>query len=277
MPGQFDLQFSPTAHLRLLLRLDRGLNVQRAVAEAVKPGDRVFDAGTGTGLLSFLACRAGATEVIAVDRQHIAIAQRLADDNRFIGNITFISAELDDISKLEIQGKFDVLFAFIYANHIILDADRSRLIFLLRARLGNESCKVVPNRVAYTAYACEWVGRDLPTECEDLKQAVRRLESCYRLNFTSLYSDVLEEMTLFDSRVNSRGRYAWQPSSPIASARFDRAELRLLSEGVPFTEIRYEEMQSFPGYPETIALPISIKDGRTHAGLGSDYRNDINH
>ena len=42
MQSPFDLQFSPTAHLRLLLRLDRGFNVQRAVADAVKKGDRVL-------------------------------------------------------------------------------------------------------------------------------------------------------------------------------------------------------------------------------------------
>jgi predicted RNA methylase len=263
MQGAFDLQFSPTAHVRLLLRLDRGFNVQRAVADAVKEGDRVLDAGTGTGLLSFIAHRAGASEILAIDREHIGIAKRLAEENGFGGLITFMEGDLRDIAGLDIQGHFDVLFAFVYSNHIVLDAERSALILSLKQRFCTPQCTIVPNRVRYKAYACEWTEQDFSTQDADLREAFQQLESCYRLKFDALHRSVWDEMAILDSRANSRGRHPWQPFSPIASARFDRSALRLLSTPVDYVEIRYDDLDEFPGYPETLALPISSSGSLT--------------
>lgn len=54
-----------------------------AIAEVVRPGDRVLDVGTGTGILAMLAAKAGAREVIAVDRADIAeVARALVAKNR---------------------------------------------------------------------------------------------------------------------------------------------------------------------------------------------------
>ena len=63
-PPVRDVHFSVAMHLRNLLRLDRTFSIERAVRAAVKPGDRVLDAGCGMGILSFLALEAGASEVI---------------------------------------------------------------------------------------------------------------------------------------------------------------------------------------------------------------------
>jgi SAM-dependent methyltransferase len=217
----------------------------------------VLDAGTGTGLLSFLAHRAGASEIVAIDREHIGIAKRLSEENGFAGHINFIEGDLGDIARLDIQGHFDVLFAFVYSNHVILDAERSKLVFSLKRRFCTPQSTIVPNRVRYKAYACEWTEQDFTTQGSDLCEAFQQLESCYRLKFDSLRSSVWGEMAISESRANSRGRYSWQPLSPIASARFDGSALRLLSGSIDFVEIPYENQSEFTGYPETLAIPIS--------------------
>src|SRR6202042_219683 len=90
MARLIDLPFTNDNHLRLLLSLDRGHNVQRAVRQAVRRGDRVLDAGTGTGLLSFVALAAGAADAVGFDRQSVDTAQAIAEINSVASRLTFI-------------------------------------------------------------------------------------------------------------------------------------------------------------------------------------------
>lgn len=63
MGDRMYFDYATDSHLRLLLRLDRGQAVRRAIQRVVKPGHRVLDAGTGTGLLSFMALQIGRAHV----------------------------------------------------------------------------------------------------------------------------------------------------------------------------------------------------------------------
>ncbi len=73
-----------------------------AIAATVRPGDVVLDLGAGTGIMSLLACRAGARKVYAVETSDaIALAQDIARANDMADRIEFIQAQSTDITLTE--------------------------------------------------------------------------------------------------------------------------------------------------------------------------------
>ncbi len=73
----------------------------RAIHRAVQPGDVVLDLGTGTGLLAFMASRAGAAKVYAVEHSSfIEVAKEIAEHNS-ITNIEFVQANSREFTPPE--------------------------------------------------------------------------------------------------------------------------------------------------------------------------------
>jgi SAM-dependent methyltransferase len=139
-----DVVFSATSHLQMLLRVDRALSVQKAVRAAVKPGARVLDAGCGSGILTFLALQAGAAEAVAVDRDNIALARALAQANGYAAQIRFIETDLASLDVDQVAGRVDVLLAFVYTNHVVVDEPRTAMVAALRQRVGAPDCRMRP-------------------------------------------------------------------------------------------------------------------------------------
>jgi protein arginine N-methyltransferase 1 len=82
----------------------------KAISQSVRPGDLVVDVGAGFGLLSFLALRAGARHVIAIEQLPAvaALARDLARDNSLADHITFLVANSREV---ELGEPADVLIA----------------------------------------------------------------------------------------------------------------------------------------------------------------------
>lgn len=94
-------------HASLLADADRVDRYREAIQAVVRPGDVVVDIGTGTGLLAYLACQAGAARVFAIEEGPIVdLARELAAVNRFADRVEFFN----DLSyRVELPERADVL------------------------------------------------------------------------------------------------------------------------------------------------------------------------
>lgn len=85
-------------HLSMLLDTARMDSYRRAIEASVQLGDVVVDIGCGTGVLTFMACEAGAKRVYAIEGGSIIeTARELAIDNGFADRIEFLAGWSVDI------------------------------------------------------------------------------------------------------------------------------------------------------------------------------------
>jgi predicted RNA methylase len=84
----------------------------RAIARVVRPGDVVVDLGAGVGILSFLACAAGAQRVYAIEDGTVSIyGEMLASAAGFLDRVTFIKARSTQVTLPE---RVDVIVADVH-------------------------------------------------------------------------------------------------------------------------------------------------------------------
>jgi enediyne biosynthesis protein CalE3 len=94
-------------HASLLADADRVDRYREAIQEVVRPGDVVVDIGTGTGLLAYFACQAGAARVFAIEEGPIVeLARELAVVNAFADRVEFFH---DRSYNVELPERADVL------------------------------------------------------------------------------------------------------------------------------------------------------------------------
>jgi protein arginine N-methyltransferase 1 len=96
-------------HASLLADVDRVDRLREAIHAVVRPGDVVVDVGTGTGLLAYFACQAGAARVFAIEEGPVVnLAREIAKVNGFDDRVEFF----DDRSyRVELPERADVLIS----------------------------------------------------------------------------------------------------------------------------------------------------------------------
>lgn len=89
----------------------------RALEKYVRPGDRICDVGTGSGILSIAAAKLGAAEILALDLDEVAVraAQANVLINKASGTITVKKNNLLD----NVEGPLDLVVANILAEVIV--------------------------------------------------------------------------------------------------------------------------------------------------------------
>jgi type I protein arginine methyltransferase len=105
----------------------------QALRQAIKPGCRVLELGTGTGIFALLACQLGAGQVIAIEPSDaIQVARQTAAANGYAEQICFIQ---DISTRISLPERADVILSDLrgvlplFQQHIpsIVDA-RQRLL-----------------------------------------------------------------------------------------------------------------------------------------------------
>jgi SAM-dependent methyltransferase len=249
--------FSSVTHCRLLLRVDRTLAIQQAIQRAVGPGMRVLDAGCGSGILSFLAERAGASDVVAVDRENVDLARALAAENGLDKKIRFIEADLGSLQLPDGDNGFDVLIAFVYTNHLGVDEERTHLVHELRRRFGSESCRTIPNKIRYSAVACDWPQADARTELQDLRRSIDDLGHRHDLKFDALFEATSAEIQRGRARPPLHADYEWAPGGGGSGGyRYARGLFRMLGRPTWFAEIAYDSGGPFEPLPRGLSTDI---------------------
>ena len=73
----------------------------RALEQVVKPGDRVLDVGTGSGILSIAAVKLGAAAAIGIDTDGLAIKTAIsnANQNNISDKIAFWQGDLQSVTE----------------------------------------------------------------------------------------------------------------------------------------------------------------------------------
>ena len=97
----------PVRHLGMVLDGARVAAYRRALDAAIDEGATVADVGAGSGLLSVLACRAGAGRVFAIEPSPvIGLARELVAANGCGDRVTFLRA---DAAGVELPGPIDLV------------------------------------------------------------------------------------------------------------------------------------------------------------------------
>ena len=175
-------------HLSMLLDTERLDAFRRAIDATVSPGDVVVDVGCGTGILSFMACEAGARRVYAIEGAPIlGVARDLAAANGFDDRIEFIEGWSIDVDLPE---PADVLITETIGS-AGLDEGIVAWAADARARLLKPTATVIPSRLRLWVAGAQmaedhslitdWLETGLPY---DLAAAHRR--AAHSLWFTQL-------------------------------------------------------------------------------------------
>ena len=90
------------------------------VEQRTRPGMRVFDVGTGSGILALAAAKLGAASVYCIDNSSVAVESATANAavNALSDRITVVLGVLDAGEAARMAGQFDLVLANIIARVI---------------------------------------------------------------------------------------------------------------------------------------------------------------
>jgi|SRR5580765_8324792 len=103
-----------------LIDKDKALAFETAIKEVMRSSYQVLEVGTGTGILSLIACRAGAKKVTAIEFDPVIadIARENIKQNGYEDTVTILTADARNITFPDNQ-KFDVVIMEMLCTGLI--------------------------------------------------------------------------------------------------------------------------------------------------------------
>lgn len=111
----------PHWHFNIVRDVRRNGDYDAALRRAVKPGMRVLEIGTGTGILAMMAARAGAAEVITceADAAVARAARRVIAANGYADRVRVIARMSSDLTADDLGGRADLLVSEIVSHNLL--------------------------------------------------------------------------------------------------------------------------------------------------------------
>lgn len=186
----------------------------RAILKSVRPGQVVLDIGTGTGILAYFACLAGASHVYALEQGPVVeLAMAISRRNGYENRITFIN---DWSTQIELPEAVDVIVTETLGN---VGFDEGILGWVIDARkrfLANGGL-IIPATVELVA---------APVESGDLYGDVGTwLDGFYSVDYTPvrplvvnnlLWADIPSESLLSKPATLARAELAQVTSTDVS-------------------------------------------------------------
>ncbi|MGD9581449.1 MAG: 50S ribosomal protein L11 methyltransferase [Vampirovibrionia bacterium] len=156
---------------------------RRAIENKVKPGKIAMDLGTGTGILAFIAAKAGAEKVYAIEKRSdmVALSKELAIENKIDDKIEYIVGNSAKIDTSLVPQKVDVFISEILGSGIF---EENVLEYTLdaRDRFCTPDVDLIPCKLDVYAFAYD-AGR-----MDDITREASAIETLYDIKLTKFKS-----------------------------------------------------------------------------------------
>lgn len=148
-PSPEKLEHLLAYHQSLLADRRRNRAFAAALRARVRPGDRVMDLGSGSGIWAVLAARLGARRVLAVEKQPllVPVIEGLARDNGVADRVEVL---LGDSRRLDLPRSFDVIVSETVGSHAF-DENIVPILADARRRFLKRGGALIPEGLALMA------------------------------------------------------------------------------------------------------------------------------
>jgi protein arginine N-methyltransferase 1 len=190
----------------------------RAILKVVEPGDVVLDIGSGTGILAFFACMAGARRVYAVEQDPIVeLAMAICEHNGFQDRVVFLNEWSDQV---ELPEPVNVIVTETIGN-IGFEEGILGWIIDAKKRLLAQNGRIIPRSIELTMVPIE-----IPDEYDLLHDWT---EQPYTLDFSPAWTKVANNLLWISLQPKM---YLSQPASLIQAEPAEAESADIVGEGV---------------------------------------------